>query len=115
MEKLFQAEIKIFTWRKLIERLAAESMTRNILSPAPEIYVVLYFQQLWRSSIKVQNFDCVYYSVEWAIASHGMYKSALIFISILKQKNLYIVGCVQCILDITAYFLLPELKYYYEK
>jgi hypothetical protein len=79
VEKLFQAEIKIFTWRKLIERLAAESMTRNILSPAPEIYVVLYFQQLWRSSIKVQNFDCVYYSVEWAIASHGMYESTLVF------------------------------------
>jgi hypothetical protein len=30
------------------------------------------------------------------------------------QKNLYIVGCVQCIWDKTAYFLLPELKYYYE-
>jgi hypothetical protein len=90
-------------------------MTRNILSPAPEIYVVLYFQQLWRSSIKVQNFDCVYYSVEWAIASHGMYESTLVFISILKQKNLYIVGCVQCdIWDIIAYLLLPELKYYYE-
>jgi hypothetical protein len=53
--------------------------------------------------------------VEWAIASHGMYKSALVFISVLKQKNLYIVGCVQCIWDITAYSLLPELKYYYEK
>jgi len=53
--------------------------------------------------------------VEWAIASHGMYESALVFISILKQ-NLYIVGCVQCdIWDITAYFLLPELKYHYEK
>ena len=35
--------------------------------------------------------------VEWAIALHGMYKSALVFISIFKQKNLYIVGCVQCI------------------
>jgi hypothetical protein len=35
--------------------------------------------------------------VEWAIASHGMYESALIFFnSILKQKNLYIVSCVQC-------------------
>jgi hypothetical protein len=91
-------------------------MTRNILFPAPEIYVVLYFQQLWRSSIKVQNFDCVYYSVEWAIALHGMYKSTLVFISILKQKDLYIVGCVQCdIWDIIAYLLLPELKYYYEK
>jgi len=36
----------------------------------------------------------------------------------LKQMNLYIyiVGCVKCdIWDITAYFLLPELKYYYEK
>jgi len=45
--------------------------------------------------------------VEWAIALHGMYKSALVFISIFKQKNLYIMGCVQCIWDITAYFLLP--------
>jgi len=36
------------------------------------------------------------YLVEWAIALHGMYKSALIFISISKQKNLYIVGYVQC-------------------
>jgi hypothetical protein len=45
--------------------------------------------------------------VEWAIALHGMYESALVFISIFKQKNLYIVGCVQCIWDITAYFLLP--------
>jgi hypothetical protein len=45
--------------------------------------------------------------VEWAIALHGMYESALAFISIFKQKNLYIVGCVQCIWDITAYFLLP--------
>src|ERR1700689_4349710 len=44
-----------------------------------------------------------------------MYESALVFISILKEKNLYIVGCVQCdIWDITAYFLLPELKYYNE-
>jgi len=36
--------------------------------------------------------------VEWAIASHGMYKSALIFlfISISKQKNLHIVGYVRC-------------------
>jgi len=54
--------------------------------------------------------------VEWAIALHGMYESALVFISILKQKNPYIVGCVQCdIWDITAYLILPELKYYYEK
>jgi len=45
--------------------------------------------------------------VEWAIALHGMYESALVFISIFKQKNLYIVGCVQCIWDITAYFFLP--------
>jgi hypothetical protein len=38
------------------------------------------------------------------------------FVSILKQKNSYIVGCVQCdIWDITAHFLLPELKYYTEK
>jgi len=51
--------------------------------------------------------------VEWAIASHGIYESALILILILKQKNLYIVGCVQCIWDITAYLLLPELKYIY--
>jgi hypothetical protein len=37
------------------------------------------------------------YLVEWAIASHGMYESALIFVNaILKQKNLYIVSCVQC-------------------
>ena len=35
---------------------------------------------------------------------------SLVFISIFKQKNLYIVGCVQCIWDLTAYFLLPELK-----
>jgi hypothetical protein len=34
--------------------------------------------------------------VEWAIASHGMYESALIFTSISKQKNLYIVDYVQC-------------------
>jgi hypothetical protein len=36
--------------------------------------------------------------VEWAIAPHGMYESALILILILisKQKNLYIVGYVQC-------------------
>jgi hypothetical protein len=32
--------------------------------------------------------------VEWAIALHGMYESALVFISIFKQKNLYIVGCM---------------------
>jgi len=36
------------------------------------------------------------YLVEWAIALHGMYELALIFISISKQKNLYIVGYVQC-------------------
>jgi hypothetical protein len=54
--------------------------------------------------------------VEWAIALYGMYKSALVFISILKQKNLYLVGCVQCnIWDITAYLLLSESKYYCEK
>jgi len=48
--------------------------------------------------------------VEWTIASHGMYESALVFISISKQKNLYIVACVQCdIWDLTAYFLLREL------
>jgi hypothetical protein len=53
---------------------------------------------------------------EWAIALHGMYESASVFISILKLKNLYIVGCMQCdIWDITAYSLLPELKYNYEK
>jgi len=58
----------------------------------------------------------IVYLVEWAIVLHGMYKSALVFISISKLKNLYIVGCVQCdIWDITAYFLLPELKYYHEK
>jgi len=57
----------------------------------------------------------LFHLVEWAIASHGMYESALFFISIFKQKNLYIVGCVQCIWDITAYFILPELQYYYEK
>jgi uncharacterized membrane protein len=56
-----------------------------------------------------------FYLVEWAIASHGMYELALVFISISKQKNLFIVGCVQCdIWAITAYFLLPELKYYHE-
>jgi len=61
--------------------------------------------------------QCLYISinanlVEWTIALHGMYESALVFISILKQKNLYIVCCVQCdIWDITA----PELKYYHEK
>jgi hypothetical protein len=34
--------------------------------------------------------------VEWAIASHGMYESALVFSNlILKQKNLYIVNYVQ--------------------
>ena len=56
------------------------------------------------------------YLVEWTIALHGMYESALVFISILKQKNLYIVGCAQYdIWDITVYFLLPELKYHYEK
>jgi hypothetical protein len=37
------------------------------------------------------------YLVEWAIALHGMYESALVFFnSILKQKNLYIVYYVQC-------------------
>jgi hypothetical protein len=36
-----------------------------------------------------------------------------LFYFILKQKNLYIVGCAQCIWDITAYFLLPEFKYIY--
>jgi uncharacterized membrane protein len=57
-----------------------------------------------------------YHLVELAIALHGIYKSASIFISNLKLRNLYIVGCVQCdIWDITAYFLLPELKYNYEK
>ena len=55
-----------------------------------------------------------FYFVVWAIALHGMYELALVIISILKQKNLYIVGCVQCdIWDITAYLLLPKLKYYY--
>ena len=53
------------------------------------------------------------YLVEWAIALHGMYESAVIFVFILKQKNLYIVCCAQCIWDITAYFLLPEFKYIY--
>ena len=49
-----------------------------------------------------------YHLVEWAIALHGMYESASVFISILKLKNLYIVGCMQCdIWDITAYFQLP--------
>ena len=56
-----------------------------------------------------------WYLVEWAIALHGMYELALVFILILKEKNLHIVGCVQCIRDITAYLLLPELKYYYDK
>jgi hypothetical protein len=50
--------------------------------------------------------------VEWAIVLHGTYESAFVFISILKQKNLSIVGCEQCIWDVTAYFLLSELKYY---
>ena len=36
-----------------------------------------------------------------------------LFYFILKQKNLYIVGCAQCIWDITTYFLLPEFKYIY--
>jgi hypothetical protein len=54
--------------------------------------------------------------VEWAIALHGMYESILAFLSIFKQKNLYIVGCVKCdIWDMTAYLILPELKYYNEK
>jgi hypothetical protein len=53
--------------------------------------------------------------MEWTTALDGMYESALVFVSVLKQKNLYIVGCVQCIWDITAYFLLPELQYYYKK
>ena len=49
--------------------------------------------------IQSQNESYPLYSnlVEWAIALHGMYESALIFVnSILKQKNLYIVSCVQC-------------------
>jgi len=51
-----------------------------------------------------------------ATALRGMYESALVFISNLKQKNLYIVSCVQCdIWEITAYFILQELKYHYEK
>jgi len=32
--------------------------------------------------------------VEWAIALHGMYESSFNFNFNLKQKNLYIVGCV---------------------
>jgi len=64
---------------------------------------------------KMLKDNCLVNLVEWAIASHGMYESALVNFSILKHKNLYIVGCVQCyIWDITAYFI-PELKYYHEK
>jgi hypothetical protein len=48
-------------------------------------------------------------------AWHVRVSLGLYFNSILKQKNLYIVSCVQCnIWDITAYFILPELKYRYE-
>jgi hypothetical protein len=48
-------------------------------------------------------------------AWHVRVSLGLYFNSNLKQKNLYIVMCVQCdIWDITAYFLLPELKYHYE-
>ena len=34
--------------------------------------------------------------VERAIPLHGMYESTMVFISILKWKDLYIVGWVQC-------------------
>ena len=46
--------------------------------------------------------------VEWAIALHGMYESAVyLSISILKQRDSYIVGCMQWdIWEITSYCLL---------
>jgi hypothetical protein len=66
-------------------------------------YLIAECQQLWlRTNVNL---------VEWAIALHGMYESALVFISIFKQRNLYIVGCAWCI---WAYFHLSELKYYYK-
>ena len=45
----------------------------------------------------VNTFACLNYSLGGV--GHcftWLYKSALVFISILKLKNLYIVGCVQC-------------------
>jgi len=40
----------------------------------------------------VQRCAKIQYLVEWAIASHGMYESALDFYFNCKQKNLYIVA-----------------------
>jgi hypothetical protein len=59
----------------------------------------------------LMNFSHV---VEWAIVSHGMYKSALVFISILKLKNLYIVGCVH-VTSGNSIFPAAKIKYNYEK
>jgi len=58
-----------------------------------------------------------YHLVDWATALLRLVLSQpWFFYFILKEKNLYIVSCVQYdIWDITAYFLLPELKYYHEK
>jgi hypothetical protein len=41
---------------------------------------------------------------------------SLVFVSILKQEDSSIAGCMQCdIWGITAYFLLLKLKYYHKK
>ena len=78
----------------------------EVISPASHDELKVYYEH---------HVHWQFILVEWAIALHGMYELVLVFISISKQ-NLYIVGCVQCnIWDITAYLLLPELKYYYEK
>jgi len=55
----------------------------NLRSVLPLSFLLVFYP--------LMNF---YHSVEWAIALHGMYKSTSVFISILKLKNLYIVGCV---------------------
>ena len=47
--------------------------------------------------------------VKWAIALHGMYESALVFISIFKQKNLYIV-CAMWHLGHNSIFTFARIK-----
>ena len=46
--------------------------------------------------IALQNFTSTYL-VKWAIASHGMYESALFLVLIFKQKNSYTLQWVGCI------------------
>jgi len=72
----------------------------------------IYTQRMFLVHIKYMRcqLSIGIYLEEWAIASHGMYKSTLFFIQF-KIEYLYIVAVVKCdFWDIMAYLLLPELN-----